>query len=146
MGGLERPDPRAEPSEKGHVLGETAEERLHQVDVGLDEARHHDASGNVDDLGVGRRCGLADTTDACAAHEKVPSHRARRIAERQQRASTEQNAHGWYARSRRAVASTRVPSTTSSAAVASSGQCDRPPMLGTNSIPTLAAAARTCAS
>src|SRR5207245_11456485 len=93
VGGRERPHPRAEPSEERHVLRETAEERLTEMDVRLHDARHHDASRDVDDLGVRWRRDLADAPDASAAHQQVAPYRSRRGTEWQPAASAKQNAH-----------------------------------------------------
>jgi len=90
---FEGPDSRAKPSEKRHVLGKTAEERLHQVDVCLHQAGHHDTARDIDRFRVGRRRDLPHPADPRAAHEEVAGHGARRIAQREQRAAAEQNAH-----------------------------------------------------
>ena len=52
---LHRPDPRAEPVDQGEVVGVSAEQRLAQVDVGLDEAGQHERAGGVEHRVAGRR-------------------------------------------------------------------------------------------
>src|SRR5688572_20212573 len=115
--------------------------------VRLDQAGHQVAARAVHHLGVGRRCQVdADLTDTRAAHEDVGGDRTRSIGHREQGAAAQQDGHYRYARSRSAVARARVPRITSSAAVASSAQCERPPMLGTKIIAACAAALSTWAS
>ena len=94
--GLERPDPRAQPLQEWHVLGETAKQRLHEVHVRLDDARHDHATRDVDDLGVGRRrLDLPDRGDARAGDKEIAPHRTWMVFEREERAAAQQRAHCW---------------------------------------------------
>ena len=49
---LERPHPRAQPVHQREVVGQPAEERLAEMQVGLDEAGQDDRAGGIDDAVV----------------------------------------------------------------------------------------------
>ena len=55
MRGLERPHPAAEPIEQREILRQTAEDRLHQMHVRLDEPGHDVVAGPLEHLGILRR-------------------------------------------------------------------------------------------
>ena len=61
--GFQRPDKGAEPGQEREVLGGPAENRLAEMDVALDEARHDQASVGIDDH-VSAGDELADLGDA----------------------------------------------------------------------------------
>ena len=75
---FERPDPLPQPLEQRQVVGQSAEQRLAQVDVRLDEAGHHEIARRVDDACAGRHRRRVHVTDGRDDGRPPPTGRPRR--------------------------------------------------------------------
>jgi hypothetical protein len=92
--GLERPDEPSQPVQQTQVLGQAAEDRLHQVDVRLHQAGHDVAAGAIHDLRIRRHDQTgADLRDAGAADQQVAGDLTSVVAHRQERAAAEEDRH-----------------------------------------------------
>ena len=79
MSRLERPDALAQPAQQVCLLGESAEQRLAQVQVAMDEPGQHEAAGGIDGLvgalagqgHQGRGHGVAHRGDKAVLDEQI---------------------------------------------------------------------------
>ena len=71
MSRFKRPDPLPQPSQQPPSLGKTAEERLPQVEMPLDEPRQYEAAGHVDNSRPRWRLGNAERENPAVADQEV---------------------------------------------------------------------------
>ena len=92
---FERPDALPQPRKQRQVIGQSPEQRLAQMDVGLDEAGQHERPGGIDRRG--RPCALrhaAHRRDAVTVDEQIALDDVEGIVHRDNRRVTNQHRHG----------------------------------------------------